>query len=139
MSRGDNKDFIKDLKQAAPDKGAVKSLADAVGDPDEWDVQNITNLINAFKKRKFTVEGFVVNGATLIKMCQDEARASHQTSSFNQFNVKDKDTDSRAITAIPQALWEEIGDTMPTIFREKKHYEWFLRHFGRQFMIPERY
>lgn len=135
----DNKDFIKELKKVAPDKGAVKSLADAVGDPDEWDVQNITNLINAFKKRKFIVEGHTITGKTLIDMCRDEARASHGVNQFNPFNIKSKDSDARAVTAIPQALWDEIGNTMPTVFREKKHFEWFLRHFGKQFMIPEKY
>ena len=139
MNRGDHKDFIKDLKQVAPDKGSVKSLADAVGDPDEWDVRNVTNLINNFKLRKFVVEGHTISGSTLIDMCRDEAKASHGVSQFNQFNVKSKDSDSRAVTAIPQALWEELENTMPTIFREKKHYEWFLRHFGKQFMIPEKY
>lgn len=136
-SRG-NKDFVRQLKQAAPDKGAVKSLADAVGDPDDWDKENLTHLINSFKRRKFSVEGQLITGNTLIQMCRDEARASHGVGYGNQFNLKIKDSDTRAVTAIPQALYEELENTMPTIFREKKHFEWFIRKFPI-FMIADRY
>lgn len=137
-SRG-NEDFIRQLKAVAPDKSAVKSLSDAVGNPDNWDKENLTRLINNFKRRKFSVEGFIISGATLIKMCRDEARASHNVElGENKFNVKIKDSDMRAVTAIPQALYQELEETMPTLFREKKHFEWFIKNF-KEFMIADRY
>lgn len=119
-------------------KEGVKGLGSAVGDPDKWDLENITALISKFSKRKFSVEGHIISGATLIKMCRDEARNEHQVGTFNEYNVKSKEIDSRAVTAIPQALWEEIEMTYPTMFRERKHFEWFIKHFPI-FLIPERY
>lgn len=116
--------------------------SEIAGMPDEWDRQNLAALINKFKKRKFKVEGFIINGATLIKMCRDEARKSHQLDGVadvrNPYNFKVKDTEMRAVSSLPQALDKEIQLAYPTLFRNKKHFSWFIKKFP-EFKISDKY
>lgn len=109
-----------------------------VGMPDAWDKENLTNLINKFKRRKFSFEAAdgtikVVTGKQWITSEVVDARKSHQTSGVgeitNPYGLKVKDSDMRIGTAIPKDLWLEIEEAYPTIFRDKKHMTWFLKNF----------
>lgn len=139
MTRKDNSEFAKEVAKVAKNKAEVKSLGDAIGMPDSWDRANIKALIAKWSRRKFKVEGFVVSGSTVIKMCLDEARRDHQVDNIsNPYNFKIKESEVRAVTAIPQGLSDEIEQAYPTMFREKKHFSWFVRNFP-QFKISEKY
>ncbi len=106
---------------------------DIGGNPDSWDKQNLTNLINKFKRRKFILEGHVITGATYIKMVMAEARHAHgmdsPTARHNKFALKSKDSDMRVLTAIPPELNKEIEAAYPTMFRHKDHSIWFAKNF----------
>lgn len=108
--------------------------SDIMGLPDEWDVQNLQALIGKFKKRKFSIEGKVITGATYIRMCVAEARHSHGmdnafTASANPYNEKIKNSEMRAMTTLPPELNKEILEAYPAMFRDKKYSYWFAKHF----------
>lgn len=139
MAIKDNSEFAKEVAKNAPDKASVKSLGDAVGMPDKWDKENLDRLISKFNKATFNIEGHTITGKTYIQMCREEAKASHQsTNAFNPYNLKTTENDMRAVTAIPPELHAAIEDTMPTIFRDKKHFGWFVKNFP-EFRIAEKY
>lgn len=112
--------------------------SDIVGMPDEWDKQNITNLINTFKVTPFTFtkdDGttYKRTGAQWIKAEVADSKRQNQTEGVgeisNPFGVKSKDSDMRIGTAIPRLLWHEIQEAYPTMFRDTKHYTWFVKNF----------
>lgn len=109
--------------------------SDIVGMPDTWDKQNITNLINTFKKTPFTFEnGTTMSGAQWIKTEIKDAKKQHQqefkaSQSDNPFGVKAKESDTRIGTAIPNVLWDKIQEAYPTMFRDRKHFDWFIKNF----------
>lgn len=108
--------------------------SDIVGMPDAWDKKNLTALINKFKKQKFTsvIPGYkkVVTGDTWIKMCVAQAREAHGADDkFNDYNLKSKDSDMRAITTMPPFLQFMIAEAYPTLFKDKAHSLWFAKNF----------
>lgn len=113
--------------------------SDIVGLPDEWDLKNLTNLINTFKRETFTYNGASMTGAQWIKFEVADAKKQHQQDgvgqSFNKFGVKSADSDLRVGTAMPNILWSRIEESYPTIFRDRKHYSWFVKNF-REFAVP---
>lgn len=130
---------------------------DVVGQPDEWDRQNLEVLINQFIKAQFKeCEIFDmecdektckhprnISGKRWIDLALASTRRDHQLEAHsittNPFGLKNKDSDSRIVTSMPELLHHIISDTMPTIFRDKGHFEWFLKHFKHYFMVPSKY
>ena len=112
--------------------------SEIVGMPDDWDKKNLTNLINKFKKTTyyFTDKDGIkkgVKGADWIKNEVKDARESHQLTGVgalkNPYGIKSEESGARVQTAIPNALRHEIVEAYPTMFRDIKHSNWFLRKF----------
>lgn len=113
--------------------------SDIVGLPDEWDKRNLTALINNFKKEKFTFKRKTFTGAQWIRDEVADAKKQHQTDgAANPFGLKVKDTEVRIGTAIPNVLWSRIEESYPTMFRDRKHFNWFVKNF-REFVVPGRW
>lgn len=109
-----------------------------VGMPDKWDKDNITRLIDNFKKRRFSIEGQVISGKTYIEMCVAEAKISHQADAIgNEYNVKSKDSDMRALYTMPPELNTELLEAYPTFSRDQKHVLWFAKNF-KEFLIARK-
>lgn len=118
-----------------------KDWADIVGMPDAEDKQNLTNLINTFKSTKFTFkDGSSVMGRDWIRAAQQGAARDHQLETLgqNDFGVKIKDSEMRTGAAIPNVLWAKIQEAYPTMFRDRRHHDWFMRNFP-EFRIAKRY
>lgn len=126
---------------------------DVVGMPDEWDKQNVQTCINNFMKKKFKAcEVFDtdehecnhqpnISGKAWITECVRQTR--HYTDvgmdPFNEFGIKNLESDARIVSSIPTALWNELADTMPTVFRDKDHFGWFVSNFKHYFLVPNKY
>ena len=120
--------------------------SEIVGMPDEWDKKNLTALINKFKRQTwyFTDKNGVkrgIKGRDWIIYERKDARDSHQlnASGFgaNPYGIKSKETGMRVQTAIPNELWHQIELAYPTMFRDIKHYNWFLKNF-KEFRITDK-
>ncbi len=114
--------------------------SDIVGMPDEFDKKNIQTIINNFKRQKFNVEGAMITGKMFIELEVADAKRMHQAESgWNPYNMKAQETESRAVIAMPIPLDMIIKEAYPTMFRDTKHFGWFMKHFGKEFQIAEKY
>lgn len=110
--------------------------SDIVGMPDNWDEKNITNLINNWKKRKFTFvdkggKRHIVTGKEWAKAAVQDARRAHAIKQ-NPTGLKTTGSDLgdvRVATAMPPHLEAEILEAYPTMFRDTKHLNWFMKKF----------
>lgn len=121
--------------------------SDIVGMPDQWDKKNLTNLINKFKRQNFTFtdktgKKHVASGAVWIKYEVADSKKSHELGGVgeiaNPFGVKSKDSDMRVATAMPNELHRLIQETYPTLFKDKKHFGWFVKNFP-EFRVTAKY
>ncbi len=106
--------------------------SDIVGMPDDWDKKNLEALIGKFCKQKFTIEGITISGRRWIDLEVADARRSHGLDGGlrgNDVGLKSEGTDSHVYSAVPTPLYNAIQQSYPTLFRDKKHYYWFLRNF----------
>ena len=107
--------------------------SEVTGLPDEWDKKNIEALLAKFEKRKFTVEGFVISGKQLIKLCVAEAKRSHQLDGHNIMNnptgMKSKEIDARIRLSLQTVLEAEISTAYPAMFKDNDQHEWFIKNF----------
>lgn len=108
---------------------------DIVGMPDDLDLKNITALINNFKKDHFEVYGRVITGQQWITYEINDSREQNQlkigqsSQSGNKYGMKIAETEVRIGTAMPYVLWNAIEAAYPTMFRDKAHFSWFVKHF----------
>jgi len=101
-----------------------------IGDPDDWDKKNLMALINKFAVQTFDVEGTKITGKAWIELEVADARRSHGLDGTQPGNdVGKKTKDMHVYSAIPTPLHNAIQQSYPTIFRDKKHYYWFLKNF----------
>lgn len=105
-------------------KNEYKTLADAVGMPDDEDKRYIQRLLVAYDKKH----------PGEIQFHRDAARARQH----NEWNVVDEDSHRRYLMEMPAGLHEKLEAYIPTLFREKKHFAWFCKNFP-ELMIPKKY
>lgn len=108
-------------------KREYKDLADAVGMPDETDKTNIRRIILNYERKH---PGIILD-------CLTKARKESKASE-NKFGIVNKGSDMRYVMELPMELHEKIEAYIPTIFREKKHFRWFVKNFP-ELRIPEKY
>lgn len=110
-----------------------KHWSDVVGMPDEWDKKNIQALLDKFYKRKYKVEGYVISGRQLIRLCVAEAKRAHQLDGHNalqnKHGIKSKDSDLRIRMTLPIVLEREISESYPAMFKDDAQHEWFYKNF----------
>lgn len=110
-----------------------KTLGDAVGMPDAQDRYFIRKLLLRYER----------SHPGVIKYTIDSAKADQQNNSggvkdITEFGLVDKHSDRRHIFELPESLVTEIEKYYPTMFREKKHFRWFVKNF-KELMLPDRY
>lgn len=102
-------------------------MSDVVGMPDALDKEHIQRLIMKYEQ---VHPGW-------IKHTRDTAR--EELSGFNRdFAVVDKQAARRYMLELPEELNNAIEKYIPTIFRDPKHFAWFIQNF-KELMIPEKW
>jgi len=138
--------------QGQPVDKSTETWKDVVGDPDDKDRKNIQILIKNFSKEKFK-ECQVYDMDCDQKTCKHKPtilgqhwigwcmaatkRDTHLDTKTNPYAIKNKEAESRLLTSLPTVLFARIGNTMPTVFREKSHMEWFVKNF-KSFLLPKK-
>jgi hypothetical protein len=116
--------------------------SEIVGMPDEVDIKNLNALITNFKADHFEVYGRMMTGQQWISYEVADAKEQMELSGVgamvNPHGVKSKETELRVGTAMPYVLWNAIERAYPTMFRDKKHFDWFCKNF-REFVVASRY
>lgn len=113
--------------------------SEIVGMPDDLDIKNINAMINNFKRDSFEVYGRVITGQQWITYEVKDSREANQVDdTWNQNGMKIKETEVRIGTAIPYILWNAIEAAYPTMFRDKKHFNWFVQHYP-EFKVAKRF
>jgi len=129
---------------------------DVVGNPDEWDRNNLKILIDKFMKAKFRECDIYdmdcddntckhprnISGAEWSRLAIQASRRDLQLEedsiTTNPYGLKNKESDSRVVTSMPELLHHLVAETMPTVFTEKEHLEWFIKYF-KGFLVPSKY
>lgn len=127
---------------------------DVVGMPDDWDKQNVQTCIDNFSRRRFReCEVYsidhktecdhlpTITGKKWIELSVKASRKDAQLglNPFNEYGMKNKESEGRLVSSMPVTLYNELSDTMPTVFRDKEHFSWFIKNFKRYFMVPDKY
>lgn len=127
--------------------------ADVVGMPDKWDLQNMQTAINNFMQKKFRLcdvyntekhdcqHPRTISGKQWIALSVKASRESTQLGDnpFNQYGIKSEASEARIVSSIPLALHNDLYNTMPTVFRDKRHFSWFIKNFKQYFIVPDKY
>lgn len=118
----------------AMDKKTYQTLGDAIGMPDDEDKQNIRRIINRYEKKH---PGEM---KTLIEYAQ-----AHSAAFDNEFGLVSgkggtgvSSNGVRYLMELPPGLHAKLEMYLPTLFREKKHFQWFVKNFP-ELLIPEKY
>ncbi len=107
-----------------------QGVADIVGLPDEKDKENILIIIKNFEKE---------NPGVLVHTIES-ARRDFKEQGFEkaEFGVVNKAAQGRIVFELPQELAGKIEEAYPFMFRDKKHFAWFVQNF-KALMIPAKY
>lgn len=107
-----------------------KSMADIVGMPDDQDKQNILIIIKKFEKSH---PGELVHTI-------ETARANFREQGFDvrKYGVVNESASGRTLFELPAGLVAEIERAYPLMFKDKKHFLWFIKNF-KALLIPEKY
>jgi len=106
------------------------SLADVVGLPDDQDKQNILIIIKNYEKKH---PGKVAHA---ISSARNDAKL--EGGDLAKYGVANKASQNRLIFELPEDLVKKIEEAYPLMFRERPHFQWFVKHF-KALMIPEKY
>lgn len=105
-----------------------KSLADAVGLPDDEDKLNIMALIEKYNKKQ---PGKLAHTIA-------SAKKEHEKAGHGDFIVTDTHSQTRQIFELPEDFVSELEKAYPLMFKDKKHFQWFVKNF-KMLMIPKKY
>jgi type III secretion system FlhB-like substrate exporter len=100
-------------------------VADAIGMPDEKDLETMMRIINRFKK---THPG-------ILEHTVKNAREEFSQGKYNKNLVwKDKTLVNEGSNMtydfeLPVELYQAIEQVFPSMFKSKKHYHWFKKNF----------
>ena len=118
------------IKREIKNRGLKEAMmSDVVGMPDERDREFIRRLILRYEREH---PGF-------IKTYRDSAKQWFQMGGEREkYGLAGKQANMRLIFELPVELGAAIEMHYPTMFRDKKHFRWFVKNF-RELMIPEKY
>lgn len=118
------------------DKVTRKDLADAIGMPDNIDKENIQKIILKFEKKN---PGYILNARNLAREgLDDPIYGTTQDSRSKSGKSLAGGSSMRLQLELPEELYNAIEAYIPTIFREKKHYHWFLKNFP-ELLVPQKW
>lgn len=104
-----------------------KSLADAIGLPDEEDRKRIMDRILKYEHE---------HPGEIIAI-RDHARQLSKATK-NKHGVVNEESRRRYLFELPEELGHWMGQAYPLMFREPSHTRWFAKNF-KELLIPERY
>lgn len=107
------------------DKSEYKTLGDAVGMPDAEDKRNIEKIIRAYEKKH---PGEIIFHRNMAR--------DRLVNAFNPNAVVDKKSNRRYVFELPPDLFNKLEAYIPTLFRDKKHFDWFKKNF-KGLKIPQ--
>jgi len=120
---------VDDLLSEANKRGSTKHLmSSVVGMPDEEDKRIIQKIIINYEDKK---PGQITDSIL-------EARQENKEGNKNSLNTTNKGSNSRLVLRLPEELAMQLQKYIPTLFRDKKHFEWFVKNF-KHLMVPEEY
>ena len=136
----DNENLIEKFSEIkSADKNTM--MSDVVGMPDEQDKEYIRRIILRYEKN---------NPGVIERIIQDAREEMAEASSFGndmlETGVTEK-TKTRGISSstnrvhaleLPGDLHAAIEAYIPTIFRDRKHFAWFMKNFP-ELRLPRRY
>lgn len=112
----------------------AKTLGESLGMPDERDRQFIRALLLQYERRHPGLIKTTIQGAK--KEVWENSTAFKPK--LLQYGVVDNASKRRHLFELPADLIHEIEMQYPTMFREKKHFQWFVQNF-KELLIPEKY
>lgn len=121
-----DKNTEKQLQKAIDNRGKG-DIADAIGMPDEKDYQELLKIFQRFEKRY----------PGLIRYGQREGRRDFDTGihrrnlTFKGKALVNKESEMEYVFELPALLKQEIETTFPSLFRSRKHFNWFKRNFHK--------
>src|SRR5688572_5416829 len=110
------------------DKTTKKTLGEAIGLPDDVDKENIRKIILKYDKKH---PGYIQHAIS-------EAKADFAGTDKAKFGEVNKSAHGRVLFELPEELHANLETYIPTLFREKTHLRWFIKHF-KELLIPEKY
>jgi len=118
-------------------KAEYKTLGDAVGMPDDQDKETLRKIMIKWDKAHPGVTDYT------IKLAREEMEANSTTfkdvSDLGIVEKKGMSSTNRAlIFELPEGLVTELEKCIPTLFRERKHFAWFVKNFP-ELRIPKNY
>ena len=108
-----------------------KNWSDVVGMPDEEDKKNLQFIINLYER---THPGEIGQIITWEKQQERE----NAFGGADPFLVKNQQSGLRKVLALPPDLVGVIKESYPTLFKDRKHFSWFVRNFP-MFMVADKY
>lgn len=117
------------------DKKTYKDLADAIGMPDAKDKENIQNIILAYEKKH---PGYILHARNMARESLADTTYATTDGSRALSGRISSGSAMRLHLELPEELYHNIEAYIPTIFREKKHYHWFLKNFP-ELLIPNKF
>jgi hypothetical protein len=122
----DTKKFREDILDAVHNRKGG-DIADAIGMPDEKDLQVLTRIINRYEKTHPGVLAHTVNTA------RKEFKAGIYGKRLAEHNggeaIVAEGTNTVYALELPEDLGRAIEEVFPSLFRSKKHLHWFRQNF----------
>ncbi len=112
--------------------GNVKTLGDALGMPTEEDKEFLRKLLVEYERQR---PGEIM---AYIEAGKRDLAANGAWNGRQEFGVTGKQAHMRQIFNFPPTLAALIERYFPTMFRDKKHFRWFVKNF-KWLMLPEKY
>lgn len=111
-------------------KKELKTLGDAIGMPDNVDRERIRRIILKYEKK---YPGQITYTRDVAK--RDFQEQGGRKADFGEVN---KQAQGRIIFELPEELHRQLEEYIPTLFREPKHFRWFVKNF-KELMVPPKY
>lgn len=112
---------------------STKSLADAIGLPDEQDKLRIQAFFDRYERE---YPGEIAHHISYHRALHEaNALADPRLAKYGEVN---KAARGRVTFELPVAIGQWLGQAYPLMFRDKKHAEWFRKNF-KQYSLHDQY
>lgn len=105
--------------------------SNVVGMPDDQDRKQLRLIIDIYER---THPGEIARVVAWERLQEQE----NGFGGADPFLVKNKQSDLRKVLAMPPDLVGAIKEGFPSLFKDRKHFSWFVRNFP-QFRVADKY
>lgn len=119
----DNSKFREEILGAVQNRKG--DVADAIGMPDEQDLEVLTRIIQRYDKTHPGILNYTVN----------TARSEFKAGIYGDRLIRDgeavvaRGVNATYVLELPVELGKAIEEVFPSMFRSKKHLQWFRNNF----------